>query len=552
VATATIAALLGGAPGLAAAAPVTSLSSLSNAAVSSSTVVAATTSVVVGSLSHPVAGTNIARAASAMVVYRAPLTATPTNMWGVEVTVVNGKATAVVDREKLKRTAATPIPAGAVVVSGHGTAADWLRKNVKVGTAVTVKEAGTTPVTPVTPTPVVAMPAAGQPVKVGSGTFTLTGVNTTRGVNALIAFGSPVTTTTTNQWGIEVGVVAGKVVSVNNRLTSRSTTGTAVPAGGFVLSGHGTAADYLLAHAKVGAAVSHGTSTPPETPPVVPETPTTPVTPETPTTPPVIEPPVVATSAPLGLPSKVQSLYHMMWSTSGSPQLRNIPSEINVVNLAFLQGATPTLVGWGSQSEASFLADAKAMRAKGVRFVASIGGAHGNVNLANREAFVNGVMALNAKLPLDGIDWDIEGSTPMAPADVVWISKRLKELRGDKFAITMAPNGSNIDAYRAIAVQLHANNALDMIGQQFYDAVVSKEAAKARVAQLVAAGIPQAKIGIGMMVGPQDTYWTVEECITAVQFIKSTYPGIRGGYLWEAGRPGTADWADRLESLLKS
>ncbi|MFP4897495.1 glycosyl hydrolase family 18 protein, partial [Paraburkholderia sp. EG304] len=149
----------------------------------------------------------------------------------------------------------------------------------------------------------------------------------------------------------------------------------------------------------------------------------------------------------MGLPAKVQSLYHMMWSNSGSPQLRNLPSQVNVVNLSFLQGDEPRLVGWGSQSEASFLADAKELRARGVRIVASIGGAGGHVNVANREAFVRGVMNVNAKLPLDGIDWDIEGSTPMAASDVVWISKRLKELRGDKFAITLAPNGSNIDQY---------------------------------------------------------------------------------------------------------
>jgi hypothetical protein len=252
----------------------------------------------------------------------------------------------------------------------------------------------------------------------------------------------------------------------------------------------------------------------------------------------------------MALPSKVLAIYHMMWSNSGSPQLHNLPAQTNVVNLAFMQGDPPSLVGWGSQNQASFVADAKALRKRGVRIVASVGGGGGYVNIASRERFVAGVMALNAQLPLDGLDWDLEG-TAMGAADVVWISKRLKQLRGNNFAITLAPNGSNIDQYRAIAVQLQRANALDMIGQQFYDAVVSKEAARSRIAQLVRAGIPQGKIGIGMMVGSTANYWTVAECVAAVRFIEASYPGLRGGYLWEAGRAGTADWANQMSGLLK-
>lgn len=256
-------------------------------------------------------------------------------------------------------------------------------------------------------------------------------------------------------------------------------------------------------------------------------------------------------TAPMALPRNVVSLYHMMWSTSGSPRLRDIPTRVNVVNLAFMQGDPPSIVGWGSQGKASFIADAKALRARGVRIIASVGGAGGQVNVSNRTAFVNGVMALNAKIPLDGLDWDLEG-TEMGAADVVGISRRLKNLRGANFSITMAPNGSNIDQYRAIAVRLQKAGALDLIGQQFYDAVVSKEAAKGRVDQLVAAGIRPSRISIGMMVGPQSYYWSVDECRTVVRYIKQAYPNIRGGYLWESGRAGTGAWVTRVGALLRS
>jgi hypothetical protein len=253
------------------------------------------------------------------------------------------------------------------------------------------------------------------------------------------------------------------------------------------------------------------------------------------------------TAAPMPLPSKVVAAYQMMWE---GPGLSTLPAGVNVLNLAFMQGDPPRIVGWGKDGQATFIAEANKLRARGVRIVASIGGAGGTVNTSNREAFVDGVMALNDKLPLDGLDWDIEGAE-LNSSDVVYISKRLKQIRGAGFSITLAPNGSNIDRYRAAAVELQKVDALDMIGQQFYDAVVSKEAAKGRVDQLIAAGIPQSRISIGMMVGDADNYWTVDECIEAVRYIKGYYPNIRGGYLWETSRAGTADWVDRVGDLLR-
>ena len=517
----------------------------------------------IGSSSFSVVGTNVARGVDALIAYTAPVTVTPTNMWGVEASIVNGKVIAVSDRERSRSATGTRVPTGGYILSGHGKAAEWLRANAKVGAVVA--NAGSTPAPAPAPAPTPAPapaptpPPAAAPVVpksalIGTARYTVAGTNVERGVDALIGYTAPVKVTTTNMWGVEASIVNGKVTAVNDRERSNSANGTQVPTGGYLLSGHGKAAEWLRTNAKVGANVADGGSVAPSpTPPPV----TTPVptpTPPAPAPPAQPAPPAPApagSSAPMALPTKVQALYHMMWSNSGSPQLRNTPSQINVVHLAFLQGANPTLVGWGSQTEASFLADAKALRARGVRIYISVGGAHGNVNIANREAFVQGVMKLNEKMPLDGLDWDIEGGTAMGASDVVWISKRLKELRGNNFGITLAPNGSNIDQYRAIAVQLHNNNALDMIGQQFYDAVVSKEAAKGRIAQLVGSGIPQSKIGIGMMVGNTDNYWTVDECIEAVRFIKASYPGIRGGYLWEAGRAGTSDWANRLYPFLQ-
>lgn len=107
-------------------------------------------------------------------------------------------------------------------------------------------------------------------VRIGSATYPLAGINPGtaggvggdtaypggRGVDQLIVYRAPVTITVTNPWGVEVTVSSdGVVLAVNNRTASQSATGTSVPVGGSVLSGHGAAGDWLLANATVGATV---------------------------------------------------------------------------------------------------------------------------------------------------------------------------------------------------------------------------------------------------------------------------------------------------------
>jgi hypothetical protein len=92
-------------------------------------------------------------------------------------------------------------------------------------------------------------------VKIGTATRPLTGTNIARATNALVrytpAFG---TSTKTNQWGAEVTVVGGKVTAFVNRTTSGAPAAT-IPTNGYILSGHGTARDWLAAYAKIGSTV---------------------------------------------------------------------------------------------------------------------------------------------------------------------------------------------------------------------------------------------------------------------------------------------------------
>lgn len=107
---------------------------------------------------------------------------------------------------------------------------------------------------PSTPPPTPTQPP-GPVVKIGSASCPLAGIDITRELNALVAYTDKAATTSTNPYGCEVTVTDGKVIQINDRQVGESATGTPIPKGGFVLSGHGEARTWLLANTKVGAAV---------------------------------------------------------------------------------------------------------------------------------------------------------------------------------------------------------------------------------------------------------------------------------------------------------
>lgn len=255
-------------------------------------------------------------------------------------------------------------------------------------------------------------------------------------------------------------------------------------------------------------------------------------------------------SGPMAYPQVSLSLYLMMWPDGGGASLASIPDQVNVVRLAFAQKDPPTLVGWGPEGRTSFIGAARVLRSQGVLTSLSLGGEGGALNLSNRQGVVDGVMAINRTSTLDGIDIDAEGQDVRLD-DVLWIATELRRLRGKDFHITMAPNGSNVDQYLPIAVALNAAGLLTRIGQQFYDVDVSAAQAIDSVQVAIDAGIPAAKYDVGMMLDPAGgKWWTNEQAVANYRAIKHAYPDIGGTYLWEASRPGTAQWAADLGSLL--
>jgi chitinase len=198
------------------------------------------------------------------------------------------------------------------------------------------------------------------------------------------------------------------------------------------------------------------------------------------------------------------------------------------------------------------LTDLAAKVAAGVRIHLSLGGAGGAINIANRSAILSGIANVRSQLGgmLHGIDWDLEGSATLGSADCAAISADLKSAYGSNFAITFAPNGSNQSQYRTAALACQAVGALDMIGQQYYDAVVSLSAAAGNIQVYLNAGIPISRISVGMMIGSSSIYWTNSVARSNMQSLMAQFPGLQKAYLWEAARAGTTEWAADMRSLI--
>ena len=263
-----------------------------------------------------------------------------------------------------------------------------------------------------------------------------------------------------------------------------------------------------------------------------------------------LETPKPSTSS---FPAKSVSLYWMMWSNSGSPRLSTLSQmpNVNVLRLAFAQGSIPALTGPASEGSISaFQSNLASFRSRGGKVLVSVGGESGSVNIADRTSFIKGIKNIHAQVPLDGLDWDLEGPA-MSQSDVLAICETL---RTDipNFAFTMVPNGTYISAYQTIAIELEKRGLLTRMGQQFYDSAVTQAQMMSRIDSAVQAGIKPEHYDIGMSIWNTSStqHWTLQQCIDNYKAAETKYPGLGGAYFWEAGRTNTANWASQVGNLV--
>lgn len=96
--------------------------------------------VTVGGATFGLDGVNVLRAANAMVIYTASGSGyLPLNAFGTEVAVRQGRVAAVAARQNDGTLSPLPLPPDGYLLTGHGSAGQWLVANAAVGAQVVVE-----------------------------------------------------------------------------------------------------------------------------------------------------------------------------------------------------------------------------------------------------------------------------------------------------------------------------------------------------------------------------------------------------------------------------
>ena len=178
-------------------------------------------------VSRAIDGENCHRGADMLVRYTGR-GRSATNKWGVEVRIDKyGRAMSAPVYGACK----TDIPEGGCVLSGHGEAGKWLLDNIRSGYTALFEN--------------------GRVYLIPCGGGYVSGENIPRGADQLVVYRGR-KSTGTNKWGKEA------VCARDGRVTEIRPWGvgdSAIPAGGFVLSGHGKSADWIGNSLSVGDTV---------------------------------------------------------------------------------------------------------------------------------------------------------------------------------------------------------------------------------------------------------------------------------------------------------
>ena len=478
---------------------------------------------------YALSGVNVARVADALVAYTrtATQTVSPANQWGTEVTVVNGTVTSISDRQSTGA-AATVLPANGLVLSGHGAARLWLIAHVPAGSRITVP--GLTAAKPTA-----TVPGGPGTITAGGSSSPLAGVDVDRAADTLVAYTRTATQTASpaNIWGAEAAVVGGKVTSLVDRQTTGGP-GLAIPSGGYVLSGHGSARLWLLAHAATGTTVTYSPTTVPPTPPTPPTTPAS------------------------GLPAKVVAEY---WRTDSSPRLVSANPAVNVFLLSFAKSAA---AGTGrlafnpdegsGVSSAQMKADISTVRARGASVVLSIGGSvDGGITMTTPTQVAELVASVNSicdTYGCTGIDWDLEhGGSGTNLTSLVAASAQLKASRGNGFTVSASVE-PGLGLYEQFAVatgtatvggRTFSGPVCDLYGPQFYDypsTVADRQAGiVANARKMVSLGLPPSRYAIGTTYAGSALGASGEmspsDYLAAYRTLASTGTVVRGAYVWD-------------------
>ena len=249
-------------------------------------------------------------------------------------------------------------------------------------------------------------------------------------------------------------------------------------------------------------------------------------------------------------PATEVAVYLPIWASNpDSASVDDVPTDADQVRIGFAYGTPMQLIGWGRDGQAATVSKLKAMRAAGKQVVLSVGGDGYPVDLSNPQARASELASIARTLGgIDAWDYDWEAGVKPTQAQVVEFAVAVHAATGA--GATVVPPGSDVEHYLGIAVELEQRGILLSYGQQFYSSDVTYGGVQYRVNEAIAAGIPAARIGVGMMIDPGAVGWTVAECTQIMQSARAEW-GLRRAYLWEANRPEAAAWATAIRGVVQ-
>lgn len=349
-----------------------------------------------------------------------------------------------------------------------------------------------------------------------------------RGTDQLIA----VTTasgpkTAFNQYGALVVVGPGGLVGlvVDQARASAGNHNVSIPTGGYVLAGHGAAANFILTNAREGLPVSFRHVEP-------------------------IPGPGGGT-----LPAWVVAGY---WQQYQGPRVAEVHPAFNVLYASFILGNGGQTMTFQPvvQDDASFRREVRAAQERGVVWGASVGGGvkaeFATVIRTQAEAVraADGISRIVESYGFQLIDYDLEnGPGGFTQDGLLEVSRRLRSRFGPGFGISFTPRPYE-SFYYAIAAAHEREGLLSLLQFQFYDSREYNDPAFLRahvplkLDEAQRAGVPWSKMVIGAITrtGYPNGHNTIGVYRDVVAAMKGSR-GIRGSFIWETSMDRSEGWS---------
>lgn len=259
---------------------------------------------------------------------------------------------------------------------------------------------------------------------------------------------------------------------------------------------------------------------------------------------------------------KIASMWYNSWQ---GPPLHTFPADVkNALThycLGMAQGSGSGTMSYGSHymhgsySNAEHADDIRALVAAGRVVTIGIGGAGGNVHIANSTHVSQAVASIKSivtNFGVNGIDIDIEAGAPWTQDALVDFCMELKSFYGSgfKIGVTTQMYGEWTAKWMNFLNALGHNN-YDYTGPMLYDFPESIQSATLipvavnKADTMVASGVPQSRMVLGFMLQPHAGYAASENAqviIDSYTAVKNKYPNIAGAFFWASEIDNARNW----------